>query len=101
MKRFALSLALWSAATTAASAQYCAIYSDGLRTCGIPSFQTCLASVSGIGGNCVQDYTSSIPPNLMQRSRDSASRDRQPSGAAARRASPCASLAGGDPCARR
>lgn len=100
MKRLTLSLLLWAAATTAASAQYCAMYSDGLRSCGIPSFQMCLQSVAGLGGNCVPDYTTSIPPNLMQRSRDAA-RDSAPAGtSAARRGSTCATLAGGDACRR-
>jgi len=50
-----------------ATAQYCAVYNDGSQSCGIPTFQSCLQSVSGVGGNCMNDNSSKIPPNLMQR----------------------------------
>jgi hypothetical protein len=100
MKRIAISIAILAASTAAASAQFCALYFDGTRSCGIPTFQSCLASVSGVGGHCQQDYTSAIPPNFMQRSRDRA-RDNSPEGAATRRESPCQSLIGADPCVRR
>ena len=100
MKRIAVSIAIWAASATATPAQFCAMFFNGTRSCGIPSFQTCLATVSGVGGHCQQDYTSAIPPNFMQRSRDRA-RDNSPGGAATRRESPCQSLIGADPCVRR
>jgi hypothetical protein len=48
-------------------AQYCANYNDGSQSCGIPTFQSCLQSVSGVGGSCGPDNTSQLRPNLMQR----------------------------------
>jgi hypothetical protein len=56
-----------AALTLPAAAQYCADYNDGSQSCGIPTFQMCLQSVSGVGGNCITDNSSQIPPNLMQR----------------------------------
>ncbi|MGE3146935.1 MAG: hypothetical protein AB7K35_15265 [Pseudorhodoplanes sp.] len=50
-----------------APAQYCAVYNDGSQTCGIPTFQSCLQSVSGVGGNCTPDDSAQLRPNLLQR----------------------------------
>ena len=104
VSRFILPLVLLSAASTAASAQYCALYADGTRSCGIPSFQSCLESIRGIGGNCQQDYASHIPPNFIQRQQSSrGARSPQPepsSGITIRGMSPCISIMGNDPCLR-
>lgn len=68
MIRIGILAVMWfTGLTVQAAAQYCAVYNDGSQSCGIPTFQSCLQSVSGVGGNCVADNTSKIPPNLMQR----------------------------------
>jgi hypothetical protein len=69
MIRFALALAAWLATANAASAAYCAMYTNGSRACGIPSLQMCQQTVTGVGGYCQEDFTDRIPPNLMQRLR--------------------------------
>ena len=46
-------LAVLLAGSQAALAAYCAMYSDGSRACGIPSFEMCRQSVTGIGGSAV------------------------------------------------
>ena len=46
--------------------QYCAHYYDGGRACGIPTLESCLQSVGGVGGECEIDNTADIPHNLMQ-----------------------------------
>lgn len=71
MKSVLLALAAaWVLATMApAQAQqaYCAFYSDGTQTCGIPSLRECDASISGVGGWCNIDDEAQIPPNFLQR----------------------------------
>jgi hypothetical protein len=69
MIRIALAFAVLLAAAQAASAAYCAMYSNGSRSCGIPTLQMCVQSVSGVGGTCEQDFTDRIPPNFAQRLR--------------------------------
>jgi hypothetical protein len=49
------------------AAEYCAKYNDGTQNCGIPTFESCQQSVSGVGGECVIDDSGEIPKNLMQR----------------------------------
>ena len=41
---------------------YCAMYSDGERNCGIPSWQSCQQSISGVGGFCTPDTTARQGP---------------------------------------
>jgi hypothetical protein len=41
---------------------YCAMYSDGERNCGIPSWQSCQQSISGVGGFCAPDTTAAQAP---------------------------------------
>ena len=62
----------------AAHAQYCAHYSQGTSDCGIPTLQMCQQSVSGVGGYCVPDQSSQIPPNLIQRRRQQRGQSGQP-----------------------
>jgi hypothetical protein len=62
-----LAALLFAGLTGHATAQYCAEYNDGSQSCGIPTFQACLQTVSGVGGNCTPDNTSQLRPNLMQR----------------------------------
>jgi hypothetical protein len=70
-----LALSLASAALNPAEAQryspYCAEFSDGSGTdCSYPSLQSCLASVSGVGGFCnpnPRSRNNPPPPNFMQR----------------------------------
>ncbi len=106
MIRIGLALAAWLATANAASAAYCAMYTNGSRACGIPSLEMCVQTVTGVGGSCQQDFTDQIPPNFVQRLRsDSQSLQRGRSPAARGRAaplrpittSPCMSLSG-DTC---
>ena len=69
MISIALILVILIATAKAAPAAYCAMYNDGTRSCGIPSQQMCMQSVSGVGGYCQEDFTDRIPPNLIQRMR--------------------------------
>ena len=63
--------------TAAAQSQkYCAVFYDGGRSCGIPSFDMCLQTVRGVGGDCQVDNFDEIPKNLMQRLMES--RDDRP-----------------------
>lgn len=41
---------------------YCAMYNDGERNCGIPSWQSCQQSVSGVGGFCAPDANAEHEP---------------------------------------
>lgn len=50
----------------ARAVDYCAQYNDGSRSCGIPTYQSCLDSVRGVGGDCIEDDFGAIPKNLMQ-----------------------------------
>jgi hypothetical protein len=50
-----------------AAAQYCANYTDGEKSCGIPTLESCQQSISGVGGYCGPDQSAQIPDNLMQR----------------------------------
>jgi uncharacterized protein DUF3551 len=59
--RLLLALAIVSAALALdarreAAAQWCAYYDAYTYTCGFVSFNQCLATVSGVGGVCRQDY---------------------------------------------
>ncbi len=67
--RTAFAFAVLLAGAPAAPAAYCAMYSDGSRSCGIPSFEMCRQSVAGVGGSCQEDFTDQIPPNYIQRMR--------------------------------
>lgn len=71
MKSVLLVLAVafaWPAMTPAQAQQaYCAFYSDGTQSCGIPTLQQCEASVRGVGGMCHVDDEAQIPPNFLQR----------------------------------
>jgi hypothetical protein len=102
----ALVLLAWFAGSGAASAAYCAMYNNGSRACGIPDLQMCMQTVSGVGGTCQQDLTTSIPPNFVQRLRNESqwsTRSRTPGGGGSSapqrpiRTSPCMSLSG-DTC---
>jgi len=48
---------------------YCAEYSDGTQSCGIPTLQSCWQSVSGVGGTCEPDNTAQLRPDLLSRRR--------------------------------
>jgi hypothetical protein len=50
----------------AAAVEYCAEFFDGQRSCGIPTYQGCLDTVSGVGGECIEDQFGAIPKGLMQ-----------------------------------
>jgi hypothetical protein len=65
--RAALLAAVAGSAPLPAAAQYCANYTDGTKSCGIPTLQSCEQSLSGVGGYCGPDQSAQIPDNLMQR----------------------------------
>lgn len=67
MRTGLLATAMILGSTVYAAAQYCAIYNDGSQACGIPTFQSCLQTVSGVGGTCSPDNSSQLRPNLLQR----------------------------------
>jgi hypothetical protein len=48
---------------------YCANYNDGGSNCCFPTLESCLQTVSGVGGICVADQSAQIPDNLVQRMR--------------------------------
>ena len=48
-----------------AAQPYCAVYSDGPPSCGIPTLQSCEQSILGAGGMCQPDRTAQIRPNLL------------------------------------
>ena len=59
--RLLIALAIFLAAVTLdsrreAAAQWCAYYDAYTYTCGFVSFNQCLATISGVGGSCRQDY---------------------------------------------
>jgi hypothetical protein len=56
-----------SGIAAAQTQKYCAVFYDGGRSCGIPSFDMCLQTVRGVGGECDIDNSDEIPKNLMQR----------------------------------
>jgi len=67
MMRAAMIMAATVAGLSGASAaEYCANYYDGTQNCGIPTLESCLQSVSGVGGDCAADNSGDIPRNLMQ-----------------------------------
>jgi hypothetical protein len=77
--RFLLALVIGGALlSTPATAQYCANYSDGEKTCGIATLQMCEQSISGVGGYCGPDQSAQIPPNFMQRRRQQMDPNRPP-----------------------
>lgn len=55
----------------AGAGAYCAVFTDdGGMDCSYPSLQSCLASISGVGGSCNPNPRGpggSAPPNLLQR----------------------------------
>ena len=52
---------------TGAQAQpYCAMYSDGERNCGIPTWQSCQQSISGVGGFCAPDPAAAQAPTPIE-----------------------------------
>ena len=69
MIRLGLALVLLCLIASRASAQFCAVYSTGTRSCGIPSREMCMQAISGVGGACELDQTSSLRPNMVQRLR--------------------------------
>jgi hypothetical protein len=80
MVRIALAFIVLLMAAKAASAAYCAMYSNGTRSCGIPTLPMCVQSVSGVGGTCQEDFTDQIPSNFMQRFRSTPSPSVPPPG---------------------
>lgn len=66
MRTGLLAAAMVVGLTAHATAQYCAVYNDGSQSCGIPTFQSCLQTVNGVGGQCTPDNSSQLRPNLMQ-----------------------------------
>src|SRR5262245_62167571 len=67
---FGLTLGLAIGAADVAAAQpYCALLQDGTRSCGIPTYQSCEQTLSGIGGSCVPDESAQLRPNLIDRLR--------------------------------
>lgn len=61
-----LLLALMLGAERTAQAQpWCATFSDGSQSCGIPTLQACEQTVRGVGGGCAPDPNS--PPQLGPR----------------------------------
>jgi hypothetical protein len=79
---FAVLFAVVPATERAAQAQpYCANYSSGPPSCGIPTLASCEQSISGVGGYCAPDQTSQLRPNLMDRWRsERAGQDLPPPG---------------------
>ena len=72
MKLLAIGVALLlsiapSGAPHVSAQPYCAFYNDGTSSCGIPTLQSCDASISGVGGYCGLDQSSSLRPNLIER----------------------------------
>jgi hypothetical protein len=65
-RAFLMTVAIGGGLEVARAAEYCAEYSDGQRSCGIPTYESCLQSVSGVGGTCIEDTFSDIPKSLMQ-----------------------------------
>jgi hypothetical protein len=55
--------------TQAQDQMYCAMYSDGSKSCGIPTLASCEQSVSGVGGVCMPDETSQQRPAFFDRRR--------------------------------
>ena len=56
--------------TVSARAQpYCAVYDDDTQNCGIPTFQSCLQSLAGMGGRCTPDLTSQLRPDFIPKPR--------------------------------
>jgi hypothetical protein len=54
-------------ATGSAHADYCAM-NAGAQDCGYPTLESCLQTVSGVGGVCIEN-PGRLPPNLLQRLR--------------------------------
>ena len=52
-----------------AAAVWCADYSLGTTNCGFPSFESCRAAVSGVGGICTQAAGSGEPRRRYRTSR--------------------------------
>jgi len=48
-------LALVAAPTAAVAGEYCLTNTSGMRSCGFPTIQQCLDSVSGTSGTCARD----------------------------------------------
>jgi hypothetical protein len=44
---------------------YCAQYDNDTRDCGIPTMAMCQQSLRGMGGVCLPDTTSQLPPDLI------------------------------------
>jgi hypothetical protein len=57
------------ARNTARAQSYCAMFSDGSKSCGLPSLQSCQQTVSGVGGYCTPDLSSQLGPDLFDRHR--------------------------------
>jgi hypothetical protein len=75
----AVAVALLVPTGAQAQQQYCAFYSDGTQSCGIPTLQSCEDSVRGVGGDCHVDDSAQIPPNFFQRWRDAQRANQKPS----------------------
>jgi hypothetical protein len=67
MTRFAaVFFFLLTAPALAQAPQYCAMFYDGGRSCGIPTLAMCQETVRGVGGSCEIDTFSDLPKGLMQ-----------------------------------
>ena len=67
MRSIAIALLVAALGAPVAAQPYCANYNDGTSSCGIPTLQSCEASISGVGGYCGPDQSSQLRPNLFER----------------------------------
>jgi hypothetical protein len=68
----------------ARAVEYCAEFFDGQRRCGIPTYQSCLRTVSGVGGECIEDQFGAIPKGLMEQLMEKRRQEWQPTPPAVR-----------------
>jgi hypothetical protein len=69
-----LAATLMASGTSAQAAPWCAFYDLSTYNCGFYSYQQCLATISGVGGWCRQNFfegpaSDRKTPNRRQRSR--------------------------------
>ncbi|MCC6778616.1 MAG: DUF3551 domain-containing protein [Hyphomicrobiales bacterium] len=68
-----LMAALTAAGSSAQAAPWCAFYDASTYNCGFHSYQQCLATISGVGGICRQNFFEgnggAAPPKRRQRNR--------------------------------
>ena len=54
-------------ATPAAAQTWCAFFDDGTKQCGFPTFESCQATVSGVGGDCESEPARTNPREPSRR----------------------------------